>query len=387
MLLSTHPLMRLVAISGSPTSRTYLDLKRLRTMNNMYHMLGRPSAFVLLNPCLHCSWSFLATPVYPSVSIMSFWAWQVSIGCGHNCQSWGSQSTSQQTNQKLNGSKPQALSASLWWLSVFVFFLVLRFPENVSLCCIEKHMEAALVLKWFVFSQQHLQSPSQNPGPAWSKNTAWKGPWSLWQTCQQFHFRFKRSPTERIIHWKNPRGSHSTHSNEISHSFFTQMLKKTFYSCQIPKPMASTAFNTSQNFGIFFDLSGCSSLSWHPMASPWETLHAKPGKNWSTVANPHLSRCDIHGISRNISTDQSIVRPMRDLQHLVKDRLQIAPRASEKMQFPKQGNGQSKCSMQAASFFPCLSVSTYDSIPWESCHMTSNVNQAFKRRLKLIEGA
>ena len=105
MLLSTHPLMRLVAISGSPTSRTYLDLKRLRTMNNMYHMLGRPSAFVLLNPCLHCSWSFLATPVYPSVSIMSFWAWQVSIGCGHNCQSWGSQSTSQQTNQKLNGSK------------------------------------------------------------------------------------------------------------------------------------------------------------------------------------------------------------------------------------------------------------------------------------------
>ena len=35
--------------------RTYLDLKRLRTMNNMYHMLGRPSAFVLFNPCLHCS--------------------------------------------------------------------------------------------------------------------------------------------------------------------------------------------------------------------------------------------------------------------------------------------------------------------------------------------
>lgn len=111
-------------------------------MNNMYHMLGRPSAFVLLNPCLHCSWSFLATPVYPSVSIMSFWTWQVSIGCGHNCQSWGSQSTSEQTNQKLNGSKPQALSASLWWLSVFVFFLVLRFPENVSLCCIEMYWEA-----------------------------------------------------------------------------------------------------------------------------------------------------------------------------------------------------------------------------------------------------
>ena len=46
------------------------------------------------------------------------------------------------------------------------------------------------------------------------------------------------------------------------------------------------------------------------------------------------------------------------------------------MQFPKQGNGQSKCSMQAATFFPRLSVSTYDSIPWESCHMTSNATQA-----------
>lgn len=371
-------------------------------MNNMYHMLGRPSAFVLLNPCLHCSWSFLATPVYPSVSIMSFWTWmQVSIGCGHNCQSWGSQSTSQQTNQKLNSSKPQALSVSLWWLSVFVFFLVLRFPENVSLCCIEKHMEAALVLKWFVFFTTTPPVPQPKSRTCVVQKYCLERPLEPLANMSTVSLQI-----QKITHWKNnplkePKGLtlHAFKRNQSQ--FLYANAKNTFYSCQIPKPMGSTAFNTSQNFGIrwsrlnrtfsiFLICQGA--VHCHLMAShgiPFK-LSMPPSLGKTEALLPiHTSPgvTDIHGISRNISTDQSIMRPMRDLQHLVKDRLQIAPRASEKMQFPKQGNGQSKCSMQAATFFPCLSVSTYDSIPWESCHMTSNVNQAFKRRLKLIEGA
>jgi hypothetical protein len=121
---------------------------------------------------------------------------------------------------------------------------------------------------------------------------------------------------QKITHWKNnplkePKGLtlHAFKRNQSQ--FLYANAKNTFYSCQIPKPMGSTAFNTSQNFGIRWSrlnrtfsiflicqgaVQSSHGIPWHPL----QTLHApKPGKNWSTVANPHLSRCNWY--SRNIT--------------------------------------------------------------------------------------